>query len=273
MARIDGIESRESNRDVDRVDPTVVLLGASNLTRGISTVVETSRISVGRPLRVMTALGHGRSYGQAASVLGRCLPGIVECQLWPAIRQQPPQNLFALLTDIGNDILYHTPVATIVAWVEICLQRLSQLDARIVMTQLPISNLESLSASRFRFFRRLFFPSCRYSLGEVSNLARELNERITHIGILYGAKMVALDPRWYGRDPIHLRMRHWQSAWRTIVKSWRGAEEEVPLARRSMRRWVYLRTRRPDFQNIFGVSMRSSQPSGQLEDGTTVALY
>ena len=42
----------------------VILLGASNLTRGISTVVEIAKTKWGSPLDIMSALGHGRSYGK-----------------------------------------------------------------------------------------------------------------------------------------------------------------------------------------------------------------
>jgi len=80
----------------------VVLLGASNLTRGISTAVETARLQWGRPLDVMAALGHGRSYGLASRLLCRTLPSIVECGLWPALAARPPAPTAALVTDVGN---------------------------------------------------------------------------------------------------------------------------------------------------------------------------
>ncbi len=44
--------------------PRVVLLGASNLTRGISTAVGTARMILGEPGEYLIAMGHGRSYGR-----------------------------------------------------------------------------------------------------------------------------------------------------------------------------------------------------------------
>ena len=57
--------------------------------------------------------------------LWRELPGIVECGLWDALAQRPPAPTVALLTDIGNDLLYDVPVPQIVSWVETCLDRFS----------------------------------------------------------------------------------------------------------------------------------------------------
>ena len=60
----------------------LVLLGASNLTRGISTVVETAQNIHPQPLEILAAAGLGRSYGLDSRVLGRKLPGIIHCELW-----------------------------------------------------------------------------------------------------------------------------------------------------------------------------------------------
>src|SRR5262249_46912085 len=83
----------------------VVLLGASNLTLGIGTVLGSAANVWGSPLEVLAALGHGRSYGRATSVMGRQLPGIRECGLWPALGVDGQLPTAALVTDIGNDVL------------------------------------------------------------------------------------------------------------------------------------------------------------------------
>ena len=48
-------------------------------------MVETAHGVWGRPLEVFVALGHGRSYGRSTRMLGRQLPGILECGLWPEL--------------------------------------------------------------------------------------------------------------------------------------------------------------------------------------------
>ena len=132
----------------------VVLLGASNLTRAFPVVMETACAVLGRPLEVLAALGHGRSYGIPSTVMGRTMRGIHVCGLWDALRTRPPVPTAALVTDVGNDILYGVPVPTIAGWIDDCLERLQASGTKISMTLLPLRNLDLLPEWRFRFFRR-----------------------------------------------------------------------------------------------------------------------
>ncbi|MEX0819484.1 MAG: hypothetical protein WD070_07815, partial [Pirellulaceae bacterium] len=84
----------------------VVLLGASNIARSPAIVFDSARSAWGSPLDIVAATGHGRSYGMTSCVLGRTLPGILQCGLWEALATRPLVPTAALLTDIGNDILY-----------------------------------------------------------------------------------------------------------------------------------------------------------------------
>src|SRR5690606_17242178 len=68
----------------------VVMLGASNLTRGVSTVLATAQAYWGaNPVDALFALGHGRSYGITTNVLGRILSSIRDCGLWKALDDRP----------------------------------------------------------------------------------------------------------------------------------------------------------------------------------------
>src|SRR4051812_20775188 len=123
----------------------VILLGASNVTRSLSTIVETARRLLGHPLDILAAFGHGRSYGLRHRLFWRELPGIVECGLWEALEQRPPSAAVALVTDIGNDLLYDVPVPDIAAWFQTCLDRLTRASARVVLTPLPLGSITTLS--------------------------------------------------------------------------------------------------------------------------------
>src|SRR5439155_11570702 len=105
----------------DRVSARVVLLGASNLTLGFPMLVSELRAWLGSPVEILCAHGHGRSYGLASRVLFRELPGIVECGLWRALASAPARPTLALLTDVGNDIMYGRDVEEIAGWVETAL--------------------------------------------------------------------------------------------------------------------------------------------------------
>ena len=124
----------------------IILLGASNVARGISALTGTARAIWGQPLEVFAAFGRGRSYGLPSRVLVRELSGIVQCGLWDAVGRRDRLPTAALVTDIGNDLIYGRSVDEIAQWVDTCLARLNALEARTVVTGLPIDNLASLPA-------------------------------------------------------------------------------------------------------------------------------
>lgn len=267
-----GKSSAKAQRDGERPPARrIVLLGASNLTRGISTVVETSAQHWGRPLDVLAALGHGRSYGMTSSVLGRTLPGILQCGLWSALERREAPETAALVTDVGNDLFYGAPVEQIAGWVEQCLDRLMRCEARIIVTRLPICNLPRLRSWQYLTVRSLFFPSCRLSLSELSQRAVELDERIS--GLARQRNCALIEPRsdWYGFDPIHFKLRHWGRAWQELLAPW--SEAEASAARASLARWLYLRRCAPEFRTRFGVAQRRAQPVGRLADGTSISFF
>lgn len=251
----------------------VVLLGASNLTRGISTVVDTARQIWGAPLEIFAALGHGRSYGMTSAVLARRLPGILQCGLWDALSALPPAPTAALVTDVGNDILYGAPVEAILDWVEECLERLERLDAPIVLTLPPTATVTALSGWRYTVIRACAFPGCRLSRNDAFSRAKQLDEGLQRLAERRGLRAVRPRVEWYGFDPIHIRRRHWPTAWSEVLSGWSDARDAANLARGSFAQQFYLKSRAPALRTIFGIEQRRAQPSGRLRDGTTIAVY
>jgi hypothetical protein len=251
----------------------VVLLGASNLTKAIGTVVETARRGHGPGLELLIALGHGRSYGRSSRVLGRRLPGILECGLWRQLALGPAERTMALVTDIGNDLLYEEPVARIVRWVEECLDRLAAAGARTVVTPLPLANLASLSAARYRLMRSLFFPYSRISLGEVSRRAHELDAHVRRLAHERRFATVEQKTTWYGFDPIHIRFTERPRAWGEILAPWSATREAIEPVGHCLTRSLRLRLGVPAHRELFGIVQRGHQPMARLRGGTTVSLY
>jgi hypothetical protein len=252
----------------------VILLGASNLMRGISTVVETAQIVCRQPLQIITAAGLGRSYGIESRVLGRTLPGIIHCSLWESLSMQAPIPTFALITDVGNDILYGVEVPQIVDWVKRTIERLQRVQAQISMTLLPPIDPSNLSSARFHFFRTLFFPNCRLKRDEVVIRAQQLHNQLFELRHSHGIRTIEQSRQWYAWDPIHIRRRQWRYAWHNILSAWNGKTEESPaLARGSLGRWLYLQTRQPYERSFWSLQQRREQPSAKLRNGTTVSFY
>jgi hypothetical protein len=262
-----AIEARE------RLMQRVVLLGASNLTRGISTVVRLAQLAFDGPLQVIAALGAGRSYGMASRVLICELPGIDGCALWDALAAGPRLPTSALVTDIGNDIFYGASVEQILGWLKRSLDRLATHEAQIVMTLLPADNAAQISAWRFRLMRRMMFRNCTLELDEVQATILEINERLRAVARERSIQLVAQRADWYGFDPIHIRFDRWPRAWSEILSTWRREAEKKISPAPSLSRWLYLRSLPPHERTILGRVRRARQPAGRLADGTTISFY
>ncbi len=251
----------------------VILLGASNLTRAISTIVGTAQAMLGSPLELYIAMGHGRSFGRASRVLGRTLPGIAECGLWDSLKDAPPAPTYALITDIGNDIVYGYDVAMITDWIERTLSRLKDLKARTVITRLPVQSIESLSAFRYHTAKAILFPGRKLSLDEAKRRVREIDSAVRTLATHYAATAVGLPGDWYGFDPVHLRRSHYSAAFAQILASWSDSDGQLAEASGSVARWLKLRLARPQRWGLLGVQLGSTQPAVRLGDGSNVALY
>jgi hypothetical protein len=251
----------------------LILLGASNLTRGIGTVVETALRLWGGPLEIMVALGHGRSYGLRKAFLWRELPGITACGLWDALARRPALPTAALVTDIGNDLLYEVAVPEIDAWVQWCLDRVQNVSDRVVMTPLPLFVLHELTRTRYHLLRRIIFPGSRLDLRALTERAHDLDRRVRDSAARRKIPLVETRPGWYGYDRIHFQKRHEPRAWSHILAGWGLDAGPIRVSRPSLWRWLYLRRLRPELRWLFGREQRRTQPAGLLSDGSTVAYY
>lgn len=245
----------------------VVLLGASNLKIGFPRVL--ARLRGAAPVEILAALGHGRSYGMWSRLAWvRQLPGIVQCGLWEELDRRPHLPTVALLTDVGNDLLYGAPVPAIAGWVGTCLERLARQEAEIIVGLLPLATLEKVSPVRYHLIRQILFPGRRAApWSAVLDSARELNETLRGLGLKHGARLVEPSPSWYGIDPIHVRRSMRSQAWNQILDhpllplaGGPGSGGRLPLFGSAELR-------------LFGVTLRNLQPVCRLKDGSTVALY
>jgi hypothetical protein len=251
----------------------LIVLGASNLARGLPLIVALEEARAGRPLEVFAADGYGRSYGGRSLALGRTLPGILECGLWEALARQPPSETRAIVADVGNDIVYGAENDRIRSWVEECLVRLRAMGASVVVGDLPVASLQRLSAWRFELFRRALVPSCRHSLAEVVGRAVELSAELRGLAASHGARFVSLPGEWYGFDPIHFRRRVRRQAWRTILgedaapgrRAWRGP--------RALADDIRIHAALPERRWLLGRVQEGAQPSVVLASGTTLWCY
>jgi hypothetical protein len=250
-----------------------ILLGASNLARGLASVVTAACRTWGNPLDILAAIGHGRSYGNRSRVLGRSLPGILPCGLWRALAEREPTPSLALVTDIGNDIFYGAAVPQIAGWVGECIDRLQDARAQVIVTGLPVCNLDRVAPAHFAIMRRLLFPSCRLTLSGVKDCARELNGLVARQAQLRGVTLVEPEPVWYGFDPIHIRWHQQTTAWKAILSAGNAAAPAVPGERMVSPRWINLPLLAPEQRWLLGFEQRRAQPCARLVGGSSLSLY
>ena len=199
-----------------RID-RVVAVGASNLTRGFHAIVATARSVWGPDVEVLAALGHGRSYGGPSTFLVRGLPGILQSGLWRELESHPPAPTRALVTDVGNDIMYGYPPAQILEWVDECVGAAAAVHAGCRHHRPAHAAVAGLPPGRFLLFRSVFFPRCRLTLDDDAAHRRRGGQRAPGDCRDRGAAFLRLKPEWYGLDPIHIRPRMWNAAWQEIL--------------------------------------------------------
>ena len=234
---------------------TLVIIGASNVTLSLPVIWAGLAGAASPPQRLLVAAGHGRSFALPNTVMGRMLPSILECGLWDALARlaerrepsghrapmgsvgwvsdptitkavvatefqptasdcQPPR---ALITDVGNDILYGASVEQIADWVRECVARLQSLGVQPRLTHLPLDSLRSLSRRRFLFFRKLLFPSSTLTYENAMSAAADLDAALVELSDASGLERTEPQPHWYGLDPIHIRRRARPEAWQQFL--------------------------------------------------------
>ena len=248
---------------------TVLLLGASNISLSLRPILRTLRGGLDGELNVLIAAGHGRSYADRTITFGRSLPGLLRCGAWKAYAGRPdgPPPLVCF-TDVGNDLLYDTPPATLVGWVAACHDRLGG-RAEVALTLPPSKRAAALPAWQYHTARGILFPSFHpLPWGEMRRRADELHDRLSEFA--RGRSVAPLEPPadWYGLDPIHIRRGKRREAWAQIFSGWRSFE---PRGEAALPRlppvWG-----RAEKVRIFGRSCSTAQPVWRGA-GITLSLY
>lgn len=249
----------------------VVLLGASNLTLGFPLLVESLRLSLGQT-DILAAHGHGRSFGTCSSVLGRTLPGLRDCGLWEDLASRPPPASvpLALITDVGNDLLYGQQPTTILGWIEDCLNRLRRYGATTIVTGMPRASVLRMRAARYHATRLCFFPRRGPSWQVMRCMIEELDGGLRSIADQYGAQFIEPSGSWYGLDPIHVRRSRRPEAWREILSRW--PQVSITMHQGTLQRSLQLWGLRPADRRFLGRAYRQRQPVLR-EPETSISLY
>lgn len=251
--------------------PRVVVLGASNVSRGLSRLVAAVETrSPGADLFVTA--GHGRGYGVNTRVMARRLPSILGSGLWRGLDRHGGDATAALVTDVGNELLYGFPAEQIASWVRESVRRLADRGATIAITRLPMAGIAEVGPVRYRALRTFFVPGCRLSLAALKEAATRLDAELQAIAGDFGATVIEQPAHWYGLDALHVRRRHLDDLWHTACEAWGLPGVESP-ARSSVSTWVKVGTKAAEVRSLAGVTRFTRQPVVRLPGGGTLSLY
>ena len=233
---------------------SVIVLGASNISLGWK---QLSRIVTARfadRMCILTAHGFGRAWIDTSRFALRQLPGIMRCGLWEHLETTHTAPVAALITDLGNDLVYGRDPSAVMSAVTVGIEKIRQAspNCRVVVTRPPVASIQTLGMTRYHFFRTLIFPFCQLSLDEIRKRTMELDQRIQD---LHDVTIVSAAAQWYGLDPIHVRRRNCLMAFESMLQSWPGLT--------SMNRQVSTALPRPVAQKrwVAGIQRRTPQPS------------
>lgn len=272
MSELNAPGTMDANTD----SPTrrrVILIGASNVVLGWRTIFPLARSLADEPIDIWGAFGHGRSYGLKSRVLGRSLPGITTCGLWPNLARSTASETVGVVTDLGNDLLYGVDVPQIIDWVNWSVERLRAQNAKVVITRLPLISVRGLSPARFRMMRSILFPRSELKLTTVIRLAEELDAGLVELAARFGIAVVEPRPEWYGFDSIHILRRQRRAAWSEILgRGFGGTNRDVPVSKTPLRVPRLWRLA-PERRWVFGVERTHAQPVVDLADLGRVYLF
>lgn len=249
-----------------------IILGASNVARGLPSLVRILRRLEGQPVEILAASGHGRSYGQASTVLGRTLPSILDCGLWRALEERPPLPTYSLVADIGNDILFGTENRDLLEWVETALDRLRNHDAETVLVPPPVESLRSMPHWFFPIIRTFLYPRSRLGAAEGLEKAEDLVRGLEDLADEREIPTVAMAEEWMSFDCLHIRLRMYPEVWPILLAPWGHRSNRHRPAEKP---FEWLRLRRAGFERrrLFGINQGARQPAFTWPDGTTLSLY
>ena len=260
---------------VDGGRQAVVVLGASNVSRGLARLVAAVRSRSTAPCDLFVAAGHGRAYGVNSRVWMRRLPSILACGLWESFSAQartstPPP--VAVVTDVGNELLYGLGVAQVAAAVRESVRRLADHGAAIAITGLPLASIATVGPARYRALRTLFVPGCQLPLATLKEASVWLDDELRVLADDVGGTFIEQPGEWYGLDAIHVRRPTLDTLWSQVADAWNWPTASRP-ARATALEWAAIGSRAAEVRSLARVMLHTPQPAWRSRDGLRLWLY
>ena len=200
-------------------NPLFIFLGASNLARGYTALVKAAEnLMHPQPCEFLGAMGPGRGYCAPAGFLKVVYPPIASCGILPAAKRKAEHSsrIVALITDIGNDIVYGVPTSRIISTLSEILQDLSAMGAEISITSISVDLERDVGERGYQVLRRIYFPFSKITFAEAAQATKEINRFIENLSS-QGIHVIRSLERYQGLDRIHHSLLHSSRVWSLIA--------------------------------------------------------
>ncbi|MDH3256058.1 MAG: hypothetical protein OEM27_00400 [Nitrospinota bacterium] len=198
----------------------LVLLGASNLSRGCFAFARHMKVCLyPRKVDVLIASGPGRAYCASGGLLNVVYPPIDSSDIFEMARNKSESGfqVVALVTDIGNDIMYGVPTEKLIETLQQVFSRLQSMKAEIFYTTLPFAFEKGVHPVWFYILRSVLLPFSRVSYDEAVMGITQVNQFLRESAGQQGHLISDMD-RYLGFDEIHYGWLRAHSAWSHVAK-------------------------------------------------------
>jgi hypothetical protein len=199
----------------------LVLLGASNLSRGCFAFARHMKVCLyPRKVEVLVAAGPGRAYCVSGGLLNVSYPPIQSSDIFNVAqgKRESGYRVMALVTDIGNDIMYGVSAEKVIEAVQEIFEKLQSMDAEIFYTTLPVAFEKGVHPIWFYFLRSILLPFSRVSYDEAVAGIVKVNQFLRQCDMKHCQMIQDMD-RHLGLDGIHYGWLRAHSAWYHVAKT------------------------------------------------------
>jgi hypothetical protein len=196
-----------------------VFLGASNLARSLDGLkLCIKRCLLPRAASFIHAMGPGRGYVSRGGILNAVYSPILDSGIFEAIRRKrmKSQQVVALITDIGNDIMYDASPEKIIAGLQYMYNLLDAFETNIFITSIPVDLENDIRELYFHILRKVYFPKSPVTYSQASNNIKAINQFILQSSNQRISVIDDMKP-FYGIDKIHYSILKSQMAWSHIA--------------------------------------------------------
>ena len=207
------------NSDLKKKPVLFILFGASNLARSFYGLkLSIKRCIHPRPATFIHAMGPGRGYLGRGGILNTTYPPIIDCGILESIQKtrKPNQQIIALITDIGNDIMYGVHSEKIIEGLQNILDTLGEVTKNIFITPIPINLKNDIGEFYFRVLRCIFFPKSSIQYSQTLESIKIINQFILHSPNKKTTVINGME-QFSGLDKIHYSFFKNHLAWAYIA--------------------------------------------------------